>query len=120
MELLVAACWAALAAVHALPAAALIAPGQLKRLYGVEPHGPAGLLLTHRGALFLALVVLCLFAMADAAVRPAASVAVGLSVLSYLALYVRAGRPAGPLRMVAWADVAALAPLLVVTVAAFG
>ena len=69
MEPLLKVAWALLALVHAVPAAALVAPGALRRLYGIEPGGELAVLLTHRGALFLALTVLGAFAAVDPAVR---------------------------------------------------
>jgi hypothetical protein len=119
MEGFVKIAWGVLALVHAAPAAALVVPGALRRLYGLELGGDLRVLLVHRGALFFALVVLCVFALFDPAARRAAGVAVALSVVGYLGVYAQAGFPAGPLRRVALVDTFAVAPLLVVLVAAW-
>ena len=119
MEILVKAAWAILALVHVAPATALFSPGMLGRLYGIAPGDDLGLLMTHRAALFLAVFTLCLFSVVDPAVRRAATVAIALSLLAFLFLYVRAGLPHGALRTVALVDVGALVPLLIVSVAAW-
>jgi hypothetical protein len=119
MEPLLKVAWALLALVHAVPAAALVAPGALRRLYGIEPGGELAVLLTHRGALFLALTVLGAFAAVDPAVRRVAGGVITISVVSFLVLYVRAGAPDGPLRRVALVDGAALLPLALVLVGAW-
>ena len=111
MEMLTRAAWIALAAVHLPPAAVLFVPGLADRLYGVDPHGAAGVLIVHRGALFLALATLALWAAFDPALRRAAGLALGLSILGFLTLYLRAGAPTGALRTIALADAAALVPL---------
>ena len=111
METLTRLAWIALAAVHLPPAAVLAAPGLARRLYGVDPEGAAGVLIVHRGALFLALAALALWAAFDPALRRAASVALGLSIVGFLILYLRAGAPPGALRTIALADAAALVPL---------
>jgi hypothetical protein len=113
------AAWIAIVLVHLAPASALVVPGALERLYGVSPRGEVGVLLTHRAALFLALIVLSAFAIVDPGARRAASVAVSISVVTFLALYARAGFPAGALRSIAVVDAIALAPLAVVLVTAW-
>ena len=50
--------WLALAAVHVAPAAVSIRPSPTARPYGVAPADDVGVLLAHRGALFLWLVAL--------------------------------------------------------------
>ena len=115
MEVATKASWFLLALVHLSPAAMLLRPSLAERLYGLSPDGPAGLLLTHRGATFLAIVVAALWAAFDPSVRRLCSVAVAITVLSYLVLYVRAGLPEGPLRTIAAVDGFALVPLLLVT-----
>jgi len=62
MDRLVATCWLVLAAIHASPAAILFKPGLTETLYGVPPTGATGMLLIHRGASFLAIVAVTLFA----------------------------------------------------------
>jgi hypothetical protein len=111
--------WVLLALIHASPAAVLFAPRLTLQLYGVDPGGTVGLLITHRGALFLAIVIACAFAVADPGARRCASVVVALSMLSFLVLYARAGMPAGALRTIALADLAGLLPLLAVSIAAW-
>jgi hypothetical protein len=106
----VVAAWAALALIHALPALALFAPALIERLYGVAPGSDVFLLLHHRAALFLVVVVLCLWAAARPEVRRLAAVAVGLSMVSFLALYAAGGMPRS-LAVIAVADLVGLAPL---------
>ncbi len=103
--------WLALAGVHVLPALVLFMPSLAARLYGVDPAGDVGVLIVHRGALFLAIVVLCLFAAVDPVARRATSLAVAISVVAYLILYVWSGQPQGSLRTVALVDLVALVPL---------
>ena len=114
MEMATKIAWFLLALVHASPAAVLFRPSLVQRLYGVAPEGPTGLLLTHRGATFLAIVVAAIWAAFDPSVRRLCTVAVAIAVVSYLILYVRAGLPQGPLRTIAAVDTFALAPLLLV------
>lgn len=99
--------WAALAGIHAMPALAFFRPGLLARLYGIGLDSPLLLIVRHRAALFLIIVVVALWAMVDPAVRPLASVAVALSMTSFLLLYQQSGRPRG-LRTIALVDLAGL------------
>ena len=117
MELICRICWVALALLHLPPAAVLFAPGLLERLYGTGTgtHADAMLLLVHRGALFLAVVAVACLALFDEGARRAASLVVLISLLGFLAVYLRAGAPAGALRKIAWADLVGLAPLAWVT-----
>ncbi len=119
MEAITKASWLALVAVHAAPAAILFRPGLLGKLYGVEAAGPIGILLTHRGALFLAVFAAALIAAFDPGSRQAASVVAAISVVGFLAVYANAGLPAGPLRSIAVVDAVALVPLLIVAVDAW-
>ena len=114
MEMATKVAWFLLALVHASPAAVLFRPGLLQNLYGAVPEGATGLLLTHRGATFLAIVVAAVWAAFDPSVRRLCTVIVAIAVLSYLILYARAGMPQGPLRTIAAADALALAPLSLV------
>lgn len=114
MEIATRIAWLLLALVHASPAAVLFRPGLVRTLYGTAPEGPTGLLLTHRGATFLAIVVAALWAAFDPSVRRLCTVVVAIAVLGYLYLYARAGLPEGPLRTIAAVDALALAPLLLV------
>jgi hypothetical protein len=114
MEIATKIAWFLLAAVHVSPAAVLFRPSLVQTLYGTSSEGPAGLLLTHRGATFLAIVVAAVWAAFDPSVRRLCTVVVATAVLGYLILYARAGMPEGPLRTVAAADALALAPLALV------
>ncbi len=114
MDGLVRAGWLALAAVHVMPAAVLALPGLTRSLYGVEPDGTVGILIVHRGALFLAVMAVALYAAFDGSGRRAASLVVGISVVGFLIVYAAMGAPAGPLRTVALVDAAALVPLALV------
>lgn len=111
--------WFLLAAVHLPPAAVLVSPGLVGTLYGIDPDGPAGLLLVHRGALFLAVVAAALFAAFDPGARRVCTVVLGISMVGFLALYALAGMPDGSLRTIALVDAVALLPLAVVTAAAW-
>ena len=111
--------WVLLAAIHAVPAAALAAPGLGARLYGTAADGIVALLLQHRAALFLAVLAVALLAAASPGARRAASLVVGLSVIGFLGLYLAHGAPDGPLRRVAIVDALALLPLGLVTLAAW-
>ena len=92
----------------------------MRRLYGVEARGNLGVLLPHRGALFLAILIACLFGVFDPAARRALSVLVAISVIGFLIVYARAGLPRGALRIVGIVDGAALVPLAWVLWAAWG
>ena len=114
MEIATKIAWILLALVHASPAAVLFRPNLVQRLYGVSPEGAVGLLLTHRGATFLAIFVAAVWAAFDPSVRRLCTVIVAIAVLGYLFLYARAGMPEGPLRTIAAVDAFAIAPLLLV------
>lgn len=118
MEIATKLAWGLLALTHLSPAAAVFAPSLIERLYGVSPTGDLGVLIAHRGALFLAIVAACVLAVFDSPARRALGMIVATSVIGFLILYLRAGAPAGPLRMIAMVDAAALAPLTFVIVAA--
>jgi hypothetical protein len=111
--------WAALALIHAAPAAVVFRPALLERLYQVAPQGDLGVLLVHRGALFLAIVAGCLYAAFEPDARRGMTLVVAISVVSFLILYARAGFPAGALRPIAVGDVVALAPLMWLAIAAW-
>jgi hypothetical protein len=108
-------CWLALAAIHASPAAVLFRPDLTETLYGASPTGSTGLLMIHRGALFLAVVVVSSFAAFAPEARRAASLLVAISVVGFLLVYAAAGAPAGPLRTIAVVDAVALLPLALVS-----
>ena len=115
MERLTVACWIVLAAVHASPAAVLFKPALIEALYGMPLTGSSGVLLIHRGALFLAVVAVTLLAAFNPEARRAATLLVGISVIGFLLVYGMAGSPQGQLRTIALVDVAALVPLAFVT-----
>ena len=95
--------WLLLALLHLPPALALVRPAAIETLYGVTRDMAAFPLVRHRAALFAAIVVICLWAMADPGVRGPASVACAISMLSFLLLYRLAGAPRA-LRRIALAD----------------
>jgi hypothetical protein len=99
--------WGVLAAIHLLPALALFRPALIRTLYGVDRANPLFLLLHHRAALFLVVMVIAIWAAFDPGSRRLASVTVGLSMVSFLILYWQAGLPTG-LRSIAIADLVGL------------
>jgi len=115
MEITTKLSWGLLVLIHLTPTFVLIAPGLVERLYGVSAQGDLGVLLTHRGGLFLAIMVAAIFAAFVPDSRKLASLVVGISMLSFLILYMRAGWPAGPLRKIAMMDAVGLVPLAFVS-----
>ena len=111
MEALTKLCWILLALLHLAPSLALFRPGMVERLYGVPASGDLGVLLTHRAALFLAVLVACVFAAAAPEARRLASIVCAISMIGFLVVYVSAGAEAGPLRRIAVADAVGLLPL---------
>lgn len=111
-------CWAVLGLIHLLPAVALFRPAMIGTLYGVDPGSATFLLLHHRAALFLVVLVVCVWAALRPEVRPLASMAVGISMVSFLWLYAAAGQPSA-LRPIAIADLGGLPFLGVVAWLAF-
>ena len=110
--------WGALALIHVLPAIAVFYPPMITKLYGVATGGDIFLLLHHRAALFLVIVVLCIWAAFDPAVRRIASVCVAISMISFLGIYWSAGSPPA-LRSIAIADLAGMPVLAFVCWKAF-
>lgn len=102
--------WGLLALLQLAPALALANPALITRLYGVGREDAAFLLLQHRAALFLAVVIICLWAMFDPASRRLACAAVAISMLSFLLLYGLGDQPAA-LRSIAIMDLVG-APML--------
>ena len=100
--------------IHGAPAILLFRPQMTSTLYGVSADGDLGLLLIHRGALFLAIVAVALYALVDQSARKPATIVLSISMISFLVLYWQAGMPEGPLRNVAIVDLIGLAPLAVV------
>lgn len=110
--------WFALAIVHLMPTLSLFAPALLTRLYGVQRSDALFLLMHHRAALFLAILVICVRSAFDPAPRRLAVVAVGISMLSFLGLYLRAGSPPS-LRAIALADLIGVPALVYATCSAY-
>ena len=110
--------WGLLAALHAMPALAVLRPALIAQLYGIEPGGIAFVLLQHRAALFLAVVAVCVVAAFDPSSRRVATVAVAISMVSFLLIYATNGQPAA-LRGIAIADAIGLVPLACVAWRAF-
>ena len=110
--------WLILAAIHAIPALALIRPATLTALYGVAADSPIFLLMQHRAALFLAVFVACVWAAFVPEGRKLASLVVGISMVSFLVLYAMGGAPEG-LKRIALVDLAGLAVLAGVAWLAF-
>ena len=100
-------CWGVLGLIHLLPAMALFRPSMITTLYGVPSESAEFLLLQHRAALFLGVLVICIWAAMRPEVRQLASVAVAISVLSFLWLYFAAGQPL-VLRQIAVVDLLGL------------
>lgn len=115
MESLTKVAWGLVAMIHVMPTVVLFMPEFTHRMYGILPKGDVGILIVHRGALFLALIATALFAMFDPGVRRASSVIVAISVIGFLFVYARAGMPTGSLRAIAQVDLIALLPLGFVT-----
>lgn len=110
--------WLILAAIHAMPALALFRPATLTALYGIAPTDPLFLLMQHRAALFFAVFAACVFAAFVQEGRRLAVLVVGISMVSFLALYWLAGSPA-PLKRIAVVDLAGLPVLAGVAWMAF-
>ena len=104
-------CWLALMLLHVPPALALVRPGQLVALYGVDQASDTSVLMQHRAALFIMIVVICAWAAMRPETRTLASVAVGISMGSFLIIWWASGMPAH-LRTIAIADLAGLPVLL--------
>lgn len=114
MTIVINVCWVALAALHVMPSISVFAPKLITRLYGVDAGGDVGLLLRHRGALFLGVILACVWSLVDAHSRRLASALVALSMGSFLLTYLSGGRREGALEAIARWDLIGLFPLLVV------
>ena len=110
--------WLVLAAIHLLPALALVRPALITTLYGVESGSVGALLLQHRAALFLVILLICLWAAAQPEVRRLAATALATSMISFLILYWSQGSPPA-LRTIAIADLIGLPFLALVFWQAF-
>jgi hypothetical protein len=106
--------WAALALVHLMPALATFSPALRRRLYGIESDGALKVMLTHRGVLFAAVLVACVYAAMAPEARQLASLVVAISLIGFLIVYSASGAPKGPLRNVALVDAVAIIPLAIV------
>ena len=103
--------WAILGLIHLMPALALFQPQLLTRMYGIPAGTDSFTLMHHRAALFLVVVIVAVWAALRPEVRPLATVAVGLSMGSFLILWWVAG--ASPaLRAIALVDLIGLPFLL--------
>lgn len=111
--------WLALVLVHTPPALAAFSPSLRRRMYGVDENPQLSAILTHRGVLFLAVAVTCLYAAFEPEARRAASIVAAISVVGFLLIYVGARFPKGPLRPIAVVDLVALIPLAGATVDAW-
>jgi len=105
--------WFALALIHTPPALAAFSPALRKRMYGMEAGGALGLILAHRGVLFLAVAVACVFAAFNAEARQLATIVTAISVLGFLIGYMLMGAPKD-LRAIALTDGVGLIPLAAV------
>lgn len=110
--------WGVLALIHALPAIALVRPSMITSLYGVGADDRTFILLHHRAALFLAIFVICVWAVFDPGSRRLACVAVAISMISFLWLYLMNGSPPA-LRSIAIADAIGLPALAYVAWTSF-
>jgi hypothetical protein len=110
--------WLILALVHVMPALAFFIPSLLTKLYRLEPGNALFLLMQHRAALFFAILVICIWSAFDEAPRRLASVAVAISMVSFIALYWQQGAPTA-LRQIAIVDLIGLPALVYVLGSAF-
>jgi hypothetical protein len=111
-------CWAVLVLIHITPASMLFRPGAIGKMYQVDAAGPIAALLHHRAALFVIVIIACVWAMVDPGPRRLAAVVVATSMLSFLAIYWQAGSPVA-LKPIALADLVGLPFLGYVLWAAF-
>lgn len=114
MTNLITCSWLFLALLHLPPALVLLNPRLIDRLYGVSPDGDLGLLLMHRGVLFLIIVAISIYALFQVDSRTLVATVVAGSVIGFLLLYLKAGVPQGKLAKIALADLVALVPLFLV------
>ena len=90
----------------------------LTKLYGVSSGDPLFLLLHHRAALFLTVVVACIWCAIDPAPRRLGVVLVAISMVGFLILYFSNGSP-DTLKQIAIADMIGLPALAYVAWKAF-
>ena len=120
MEIIIKLAWLVLAIIHLTPSLVIFRPSLLTKLYNVPSDGVIELLLTHRGGLFLTVVIACLISIFHIESRRLAAIVVGISMISFLLLYVKAGMPVGELRKIAIADAIGLPFLFCVAAHAYG
>ncbi len=113
--MLVTLAWLALVLVHTPPALATFSTKLRQRMYGVAADGPLGVILAHRGVLFLAVSAVCVLAAFVPGARVAAALVVSISVLGFLVTHLLGGSPK-QLRSIALIDTIALAPLALVLI----
>ncbi len=105
-------CWALLALIHLMPSLALFKPALIEKMYGVAPGTDSFTLMHHRAAMFLVIIGICIWALVRPDVRQLATVAVGISMGSFLLIWWMAGgSPA--LKSIAVADMLGMPILLV-------
>ena len=107
--------WLVLLLIHATPAVAAFSKRLCVQMYAVDETPGLGVVLAHRGVLFLAVALACFIAAQDPPSRPLATVVTGTSLLGFLALYAKAGFPKGPLQGIALVDLVGVPPLALVT-----
>lgn len=107
----------ALGVLNLIPALAVVRPSMLERLYAVRADTPELRIVLRHRAVLLGWVGAALIAAAieRAWLWPAVIFAV-VSKVVFLAVYAHEGRPTGPLRRVALADVVALVGVMLVIV----
>jgi hypothetical protein len=110
--------WLLLALIHATPAFALFKPAILTRLYSIKTGSSLFTFMHHRAALFLVVVIMCIWAVFRPEVRQMATIGVGISMGTFVIIWALSGAPAA-LRTIAIADILGLAILLFVGWQAF-
>lgn len=105
------AAWLLVALIHTPPAIAAFSPKLRVRMYRVEETPSLGVILAHRGVLFLAVAATCVFAALDANARQLATIVAGVSVFGFLIVYAAARFPKS-LRSIALMDVIAAIALI--------
>lgn len=110
--------WVLIALIHATPALALFQPTLLTKLYGIKPESGLFTFMHHRAALFLVIVVMCLWAVFQPEVRAIAVVCAGISMATFVVIWWMAGA-APALRTIAIYDIVGLVILVFVGWQAF-
>ncbi len=119
MERFTTAAWLTLMLIHLPPAAVFFFPSLTTTLYRISADTTEGILLVHRGALFLCIASAALWAAFDPWARFGCSILVSISLVGFLLVYLRAGTPAGALRTIAVVDAFGLVPLAFVLLSFF-